>query len=33
MSALEQPTNIFYTVLERGQIAHEDPTIKNQNVY
>ena len=28
-SVLEQATNMFYTVLERGQIGHEDATIKN----
>ena len=27
-SALEQATEKIYTVLEMGQIAHEDPTIK-----
>ena len=28
-SVLEQATDMFYTVLERGQIGHEDATIKN----
>ena len=27
-SALEQATDKCYTVLERGKIAHEDPTVK-----
>ena len=30
-SALGQPTDKLYTVLERGHIAHEDPTIRNQD--
>ena len=29
-SALEAATGKFNTILERGQGAHEDPTIKNQ---
>ena len=29
-SVLEQATDMFYTVLERGQIVYEDATIKNQ---
>ena len=28
-SELVKATNKFYTVLERGQIAHKDPTIKS----
>ena len=28
-SALGQAKDKFNTVLERGQVAHEDPTIKN----
>ena len=28
-SVLKQATDSVYTVLKRGQIAHEDPTIKN----
>ena len=29
---LEQATDVFDTVLERGQIAHEDPAIK-KNIF
>ena len=28
-SVLEQAADMFYTVLEMGQIAHEDTTIRN----
>ena len=31
-SFLGQATDKFYTVLERGKIGHEDPTIKWSNI-